>query len=40
MDKSTRDENLSQPLQANNKRLKIAVKFLIGHNGNFVTKKY
>ena len=33
MDKSTHEENLSQPLQTNNKQFKIAVTFLTGYNG-------
>ena len=40
MDKSTHKEHLSQPLQTNNKQLKIAVTFLSGYNGIFnVTSK-
>ena len=40
MDKSTREEHLSQPLQTNNKPFKIAVTFLTGYNGLFnVTSK-
>ena len=35
MDKSTHEENLSQPLQTNNKEVKMAVTFLTGYNGNF-----
>ena len=35
MDKSTREEHLSQPLQTNNKQFKIAVTFLTGYNGIF-----
>ena len=35
MDKSTHEEHLSQPLQANNKQFKIAVTFLNGYNGFF-----
>ena len=33
MDKSTHEENLSQPLETNNKQFKIAVTFLTGYNG-------
>ena len=33
MDKSTHEEHLSQPLQTNNKKFKIAVTFLTGYNG-------
>ena len=40
MDKSTHEEHLSQPLQTNNKQIKIAVTFLIGFNGIFdITNK-
>ena len=35
MDKSTHEEHLSQPLQTNNKQLKIAITFLTGYNGIF-----
>ena len=35
MDKSTHEEHLSQPLQTNNKQVKIAVTFLTGYNGIF-----
>ena len=35
MDKSTHEENLSQPLQTNNKQFKVAVTFLTGYNGIF-----
>ena len=35
MDKSSHEEDLYQPLQANNKLLKIAVTFLTGYNGIF-----
>ena len=35
MDKSTREEHLSQSLQTNNKQFKIAVTFLTGYNGIF-----
>ena len=35
MDKSTHEEHLFQPLQTNNKKFKIAVTFLTGHNGIF-----
>ena len=39
MDKSTHEEHLSQPLQTNNKQIKIAVTFLTAYNGTFnVTK--
>ena len=33
MDKSRHEEHLSQPLQTNNKQLKIVVAFLTGYNG-------
>ena len=36
MDKSTHEENLSQPLQTNNKQFKIAVTSLSGCNGIFI----
>ena len=39
MDKSTHEEHLSQPLQTNNKQLKIAVTFLSGYNGIFNVRK-
>ena len=40
MNKSTHEENISQPLQTNNKQFKIAVTFLTGYNGIFnVTSK-
>ena len=40
MDKSTHEEQLSQPLQTNNKQFKVAVTFLTGYNGIFnVTSK-
>ena len=40
MDKSTHEEHLSQPLQFNNKQIKVAVTFLTGYNGIFkVTDK-
>ena len=40
MDKSTREEHLSQPIQTNNKQFKLAVTFLTGYNGIFnVTDK-
>ena len=40
MNKSTHGEQLSQPLQTNNKQFKIAVTFLTGYNGIFsVTEK-
>ena len=40
MDKNTHEENLSQPLQTNNKQFKIAVTFLTGYNCIFkVTDK-
>ena len=35
MDKSTREEHLSQPLKTNFKQFKIAVTFLSGYNGIF-----
>ena len=35
MDKSTREENLSEPLQTNNKQFTIAITFLTGYNGIF-----
>ena len=35
MDKSTHEEHLSQPLQANKKQFKTAVTFLTGYNGIF-----
>ena len=35
MNKSTHEEHLSQPLQTNNKKFKIAVTFLTGYNGLF-----
>ena len=35
MDKSTHEKHLSQPLQTNNKQLKLAVTFLTGYNGIF-----
>ena len=35
MDKSTHEEQLFQPLQANNKQFKIAVTFLTGYNAIF-----
>ena len=35
MDKSTHEEHLSQPLQANNKQFKVAVTFLTGYKGIF-----
>ena len=35
MDKPTREEHLSQPLQSNKKQFKIAVTFLAGYNGIF-----
>ena len=35
MDNYTHEENLSQPLQTNNKPSKIAVTFLNGYNGIF-----
>ena len=38
MDKSTHEEHLYQPLQANNEQFKIAVTFLIVHNGIFNVK--
>ena len=40
MDISTHEEQLSQLLQTNNKRYKLALTFLTGYNGNFnVTSK-
>ena len=40
MDKSTHEENLSQPLQTNNKQFKKAVTFSTAYNGIFnVTSK-
>ena len=38
MEKSTHEKHLSQPLQASNKRFKIAVTFLTAYNGNFNIK--
>ena len=35
MEKSTHEEDLSQPLQTNNKQFKIAVTFLTGYIGIF-----
>ena len=35
MDKSIHEEHLSQPLQTNNKHIKIALTFLTGYNGIF-----
>ena len=35
MDESVHEEHLSQPLQTNNKKFKIAVTFLTGYNGIF-----
>ena len=35
MDKSTHEEHLSQPLQANNKQFKIGITFLTAYNGIF-----
>ena len=35
MEKSIHEEYLSQPLQTNNKQIKIAVTFLTGYNGSF-----
>ena len=35
VDKYIHEEHLSQPLQANNKRFKVAVRFLTGYNGIF-----
>ena len=35
MDKSIHEEHLSEPLQTNNKKFKIAVTFLSGYNGIF-----
>ena len=40
MDKSIHEENLSQPLQTNNKQFKIAITFLTGYNSIFnITEK-
>ena len=39
MDKLTHEEHLFQPLQTNNKQLKIAVTFLTAYNGIFIVKK-
>ena len=40
MNKSIHEENLSYPLQTNNKQFKIAITFLTGYNGIFnVTHK-
>ena len=36
MDKSTHEEQLSQPLQTDNKQFKIAVTFLTVYNGTFI----
>ena len=38
MEKSTHEKHLSQPLQTNNKRFKIAVTFLTAYNGNLNIK--
>ena len=38
MDKSTHEEQLSQPLQTNNKQSKIAVTFPFAYNGIFNVK--
>ena len=38
MDKPTREEHLSHPLQTNNKQFKIAVTFLTGYKGIFNVK--
>ena len=35
MDKSAHEEHLSQPIQTDNKQLKIAITFLTGYNGIF-----
>ena len=35
MDKSTHEEPLAQPLQTNNKKVKIAITLLTGYNGIF-----
>ena len=35
VDKSTHEGHLSQPIQTNNKQLKIAVTFLTDYNGKF-----
>ena len=41
MDESTHGESLFQPLQTNNKQIKIAVIFITGYNAIFiVTKNY
>ena len=39
MDRNTREEYLSQPLQTDNKQIKIAVTFLTGYNGIFIVTK-
>ena len=39
MDKSTHEEDLSQPFQTNDKQFKIAVTFLTGYNGIFSVTK-
>ena len=39
MDKSTHEEHLSQPLQTNNKQLKIAITSLNAYNGIFIIQK-
>ena len=36
MDNTTHEENLSQPLQGNNKQIKIAVTILTGYKGIFI----
>ena len=36
MDKSTYEEQLSHPLQTNNKQFKLVVTFLSGYNGIFI----
>ena len=35
VDKSTHEEHLSQPLQTNNKHIKIDITFLTAYNGKF-----
>ena len=35
MDKSTHEEQLSQPIQTNNNQFKIAINFLTAYNGIF-----
>ena len=36
LDNSIHEEHLSQPLQTNNKHVKIAVTFSTGYNGSFI----